>query len=137
MSSSSPTSHELGDDRWRDFRFLTLTLVVLAVVVWMIHVVIWGIEVRRVPMMRIAVIIGVYMALMIRARPLPFGLIVAASVAIGELHSRLLLNETTQVESFWPSSALGLALWCATAIALAAAGSRLTRPLVSPRSRGD
>lgn len=120
------SAHELGDDRWRDFLFLSLCLVVLAFVVWVIHVAIWGIEVRRVPMMRVAVILGIYMAFMVHARPLPFVLIVAASVAIGELHSRLLLTATTQLESFWPSFALSMALWCATAFAFAAAGSRLT-----------
>lgn len=135
--SDASTGHQLGDDRWRDFLFLSLCLVVLAIVVWVIHVTFWGIEVRRGPMMRVAAIVGVYMALMVHARALPFMLIVIASLAIGELNSRVMQWAIPRCDCFWLSFAAGLAMWCTSAVVFAFVGSRLTRPLVSPRPRGD
>lgn len=125
---SSTTGHELGDDRWRDFFFLALSLVVLAIVVWVIHVAIWGIEVRTIPMMRVGGIIGIYTALMVRARPMAYLSIAAASVLIGWTHSQLLLAWTGRCDCIWLNYAAGISLWCATAIVFAFAGSRLTRP---------
>jgi hypothetical protein len=139
MQPSRSTGHELGDDRRRDFLFLSLCLVVLAVVVWVIHVALWGVEVRRVPMMRVAAIIGVYMALMVHARPAAFVLIVGASLAIGEINSRIMHWSVPRCDCFWLSFASGLGLWCLTALLFAVAGSQLTRPpvssLVSPRTQ--
>lgn len=120
--------YELGDDRRRDFLFLSLTLITLAIVVWVIHAAIWGIDVRRASMVRVSVIIGVYMALMIRPRLLEFTIIVVGCVLVGDLYSRLLIACTDRWPSFWLNFAIGLALWCATAVGFAIPGSLLTRP---------
>lgn len=133
-STSPPAGHELGVDRRRDFLFLLLTLIVLATVVWLMHIAIWGIEVRRVPMVRVTMIIGVYMALMVRVRLLESAVIVVACVLIGDLYSRLLIALTTRWPAFWTSLAVGLALGCVTALLFAGAGSLLLRPPTSGSS---